>query len=253
MIEFFTTINTFIANFIGSFNPDDAVFIVYTILVFILVICSITIKGNTDNPNIYFISLMLIPGLLFIGGVLTKDNDITPYQIEAHTNNQTTRFEKTENYTASLSDFSTNNTILTLNGYTEKPEIKAKDLPVYSSATEATVYFKVNGSNAGKETYTLPIIVENFTSEDARIYKTKLTPEVTKVEENNLTITVTSNNLKKEKTVKSAVIYVTYSVMDKDKEMIQKEKERTNQHESNQSSNARDELRRIVNDDNYWK
>ena len=206
-----------------------------------------------DKPNVYFLSFALIPSMLLLIGIMTRDNDITPYHIDAHTNNLTTRFEKTENYTASLSDFNTNNTILTLNSYTEKPEIKAKDLPIHSSTNEATVYFKVNGTNAGKETYTLPIIVENFTSEDARIYKTRLTPEVTKVEENNLTVTVASNNLKKEKTVKSAVIYVTYDVSDKDKEMIQQEKERTNQHKSNQSSNARDELRRIVNDDNYWK
>lgn len=138
---------------------------------------------------------------------------------------------------------------MTLNSYTDKLKIKAKDLPVHSSTNDATVYFKINGSPAGKETYTLPIIVENFTSEDARIYKTRLTPEITKIEENNLNITVTSNNLKKEKTVKSAVIYVTYNVTDKDKEMIQEEKNR----QTNQSSNARDELRRIVNDDNYWK
>ena len=176
-----------------------------------------------------------------------------PYHIDTRTSNLTTRFEKSDNYTASLSEFSTNNSIMTLNSYTDKPEIKAKDLPVHSSASEATVYFKINGSPAGKETYTLPIIVENFTSEDARIYKTRLTPEITKVEENNLNITVTSNNLKKEKTVKSAVIYVTYNVTDKDKEIIQEEKERTNQHQPTQNTNARDELRRIVNDDNYWK
>ena len=204
-----------------------------------------------DKPNVYFLSFALIPSMLLLIGIMTRDNDITPYHIDAHTNNLTTRFEKTENYTASLSDF--NNTILTLNSYTEKPEIKAKDLPIHSSTNEATVYFKVNGTNAGKETYTLPIIVENFTSEDARIYKTRLTPEVTKVEENNLTVTVASNNLKKEKTVKSAVIYVTYDVSDKDKEMIQEEKERANQHQPTQNTNARDELRRIVNDDSYWK
>ena len=206
-----------------------------------------------DKPNVYFLSFALIPSMLLLIGIMTRDNDITPYHIDAHTNNLTTRFEKTENYTASLSDFSTNNTILTLNGYTEEPKIKVKDLPVHSSTNEATVYFKVNGTNAGKETYTLPIIVENFTSEDARIYKTRLTPEVTKVEENNLTVTVASNNLKKEKTVKSAVIYVTYDVSDKDKEMIQEEKERANQHQPTQNTNARDELRRIVNDDSYWK
>ncbi len=252
MAEFFTTINTVIANLIGSFNPDDA-FLIYLALIVALFICSILIKGNTDNPNIYFLSVTIIPGMLLLIGIMTRDNDITPYHIDAHTNNLTTRFEKTENYTASLSDFNTNNTILTLNSYTEKPEIKAKDLPIHSSTDEATVYFKVNGTNAGKETYTLPIIVENFTSEDARVYKTRLTPEVTKVEENNLTITVASNNLKKEKTVKSAVIYVTYNVSDKDKEMIQEEKERANQHQPTQNTNARDELRRIVNDDSYWK
>lgn len=252
MAEFFTTINTVIANLIGSFNPDDA-FLIYLALIVALIICSILIKGNTDNPNIYFLSVTIIPGMLLLIGIMTRDNDITPYHIDAHTNNLTTRFEKTENYTASLSDFNTNNTILTLNSYTEKPEIKAKDLPIHSSTDEATVYFKVNGTNAGKETYTLPIIVENFTSEDARVYKTRLTPEVTKVEENNLTITVASNNLKKEKTVKSAVIYVTYDVSDKDKEMIQEEKERANQHQPTQNTNARDELRRIVNDDKYWK
>lgn len=142
---------------------------------------------------------------------------------------------------------------MTLNSYTNKLKVKTKDLPVHSSTNEATVYFKINGSPAGKETYTIPIIVENFTSEDARIYKTRLTPEITKVEENNLNITVTSNNLKKEKTVKSAVIYVTYNLTDKDKKMIQEEKERTNQHQPTQNTNARDELRRIVNDDNYWK
>ena len=252
MAEFFTTINTVIENLIGSFNPDDA-FLIYLALIVALIICSILIKGNTDNPNIYFLSVTIIPGMLLLIGIMTRDNDITPYHIDAHTNNLTTRFEKTENYTASLSDFNTNNTILTLNSYTEKPEIKAKDLPIHSSTDEATVYFKVNGTNAGKETYTLPIIVENFTSEDARVYKTRLTPEVTKVEENNLTITVASNNLKKEKTVKSAVIYVTYDVSDKDKEMIQEEKERANQHQPTQNTNARDELRRIVNDDSYWK
>lgn len=204
-----------------------------------------------DKPNVYFLNFALIPGILLLIGIMTRDNDVTPYHIDALTNNLTTRFEKSDNYTASLSEFSTNNPIMTLNSYTDKPEIKAKDLPVHSSANEATVYFKINGSPAGKETYTLPIIVENFTSEDARIYKTRLTPEITKVEENNLTITVTSNNLKKEKTVKSAVIYVTYSVTDKDKGMIQQEKNR----QTNQASdtNARDELRRIVNDDNYWK
>ena len=252
MTEFFTTINTVIANLIGSFNPDDT-FLIYLALIVALIICSILIKGNMDNPNIYFLSVTIIPGMLLLIGIMTRDNDITPYHIDAHTNNLTTRFEKTENYTASLSDFNTNNTILTLNSYTEKPEIKAKDLPIHSSTNEATVYFKVNGTNAGKETYTLPIIVENFTSEDARIYKTRLTPEVTKVEENNLTVTVASNNLKKEKTVKSAVIYVTYDVSDKDKEMIQEEKERANQHQPTQNTNARDELRRIVNDDSYWK
>ena len=204
-----------------------------------------------DNPNIYFISVALIPAMFLLISTLTKDNDVTPYHIDAHTNNLTTRFEKTENYTASLSEFSTNNPIMTLNSHTDKLKIKAKDIPVHSSVNDATIYFKINGSPAGKETYTLPIIVENFTSEDARIYKTRLTPEITKIEENNLNITVTSNNLKKEKTVKSAVIYVTYNVTDKDKEMIQEEKNRqTNQ---SSSTNARDELRRIVNDDNYWK
>lgn len=206
-----------------------------------------------DKPNIYFLSFALIPGMLLLIGILTKDNDVTPYHIDARTNNLTTRFEKSDNYTASLSEFNTNNPIMTLNSYTDKLKVKAKDLPVHSSTDEATVYFKVNGTNAGKETYTLPIIVENFTSEDARVYKTRLTPEVTKVEENNLTITVASNNLKKEKTVKSAVIYVTYDVSDKDKEMIQEEKERANQHQPTQNTNARDELRRIVNDDSYWK
>lgn len=250
MIEFFTTINTFLANFIGSFNPDDAL-IIYTVLTVILFVCSIKIKGNMDNPNIYFISVALIPAMFLLISTLTKDNDVTPYHIDARTNNLTTRFEKSDNYTASLSEFNTNNPIMTLNSYTDKLKVKAKDLPVHSSTSEATVYFKINGSPAGKETYTLPIIVENFTSEDARIYKTRLTPEITKIEENNLNITVTSNNLKKEKTVKSAVIYVTYNVTDKDKEMIQEEKNRqTNQ---SSSTNARDELRRIVNDDKYWK
>lgn len=252
MANVFTTINTFLANFIGSFNPNDA-FLIYAALIVALFICSILIKGNMDDPNIYFLSFAVVPGMLLLIGLMTRDNNITPYHIDAHTNNLTTRFEKTENYTASLSDFNTNNTILTLNSYTEKPEIKAKDLPIHSSTDEATVYFKVNGTNTRKETYTLPIIVENFTSEDARVYKTRLTPEITKIEENNLTITVTSNNLKKEKTVKSAVIYVTYNVNDKNKEMIQEEKERANQHQPTQNTNARDELRRIVNDDNYWK
>lgn len=250
MTEFFTTINTFLANLIGSFNPDDAL-IIYAALIVILFICSILIKGNTDNPNIYFLSVTIIPGMLLLIGIMTRDNDITPYHIDAHTNNLTTRFEKTENYTASLSEFSTNNPIMTLNSHTDKLKIKAKDIPVHSSVNDATIYFKINGSPAGKETYTLPIIVENFTSEDARIYKTRLTPEITKIEENNLNITVTSNNLKKEKTVKSAVIYVTYNVTDKDKEMIQEEKNRQTTQSS--STTARDELRRIINDDNYWK
>lgn len=250
MTEFFTTINTFLANLIGSFNPDDAL-IIYAALIVILFICSILIKGNTDNPNIYFLSVTIIPGMLLLIGIMTRDNDITPYHIDAHTNNLTIRFEKTENYTASLSEFSTNNPIMTLNSHTDKLKIKAKDIPVHSSVNDATIYFKINGSPAGKETYTLPIIVENFTSEDARIYKTRLTPEITKIEENNLNITVTSNNLKKEKTVKSAVIYVTYNVTDKDKEMIQEEKNRQTTQSS--STTARDELRRIINDDNYWK
>lgn len=250
MIEFFTTINTFLANLIRSFNPNDA-FLIYTALVLILFTCSIKIKGNMDNPNIYFISVALIPAMFLLISTLTRDNDVTPYHIDARTNNLTTRFEKSDNYTASLSKFSTNNPIMTLNSYTNKLKVKTKDLPVHSSVNDATIYFKINGSPAGKETYTLPIIVENFTSEDARIYKTRLTPEITKVEENNLNITVTSNNLKKEKTVKSAVIYVTYNVTDKDKEMIQEEKNRqTNQ---TSSTNAREELRRIANDDNYWK
>lgn len=250
MTEFFTTINTFLANLIGSFNPDDAL-IIYAALIVILFICSILIKGNTDNPNIYFLSVTIIPGMLLLIGIMTRDNDITPYHIDAHTNNLTTRFEKTENYTASLSEFSTNNPIMTLNSHTDKLKIKAKDIPVHSSVNDATIYFKINGSPAGKETYTLPIIVENFTSEDARIYKTRLTPEITKIEENNLNITVTSNNLKKEKTVKSAVLYITYNVTDKDKEMIQEEKNRQNNQTS--STNAREELRRIANNDNYWK
>lgn len=250
MADFFTTINTVLANLIKSFNPDDA-FLIYAALAFALFICSVTIKGNMDKPNVYFLSVALIPSMLLLIGIMTRDNDVTPYHIDARTNNLVTRFEKSDNYTASLSEFSTNNPIMTLNSYTDKPEIKAKDLPVHSSASEATIYFKINGSPAGKETYALPIIVENFTSEDARIYKTRLTPEITKVEENNLNITVTSNNLKKEKTVKSAVIYVTYNVTDKDKEIIQEEKNRqTNQ---TSSTNARDELRRITNDDKYWK
>lgn len=250
MTEFFTTSNTFLANLIGSFNPDDA-FLIYAALTVTLFICSILIKGNTDNPNIYFLSFAVISGMLLLIGIMTRDDNTTSYHIDAHTSDLTTRFEKSDNYTASLSEFSTNNPIMTLNSYTDKPEIKAKDLPVHSSANEATVYFKINGSPAGKETYTLPIIVENFTSEDARIYKTRLTPEITKIEENNLNITITSNNLKKEKTVKSAVIYVTYNVTDKDKKMIQEEKNRqTNQ---TPSTNAREELRRIANDDNYWK
>lgn len=250
MTEFFTTINTFLANLIGSFNPDDA-FLIYAALTFTLFICSILIKGNTDNPNIYFLSFAVISGMLLLIDIMTRDDNTTSYHIDAHTSDLTTRFEKSDNYTASLSEFNTNNPIMTLNSYTNKLKVKTKDLPVHSSTNEATVYFKINGSPAGKETYTLPIIVENFTSEDARIYKTRLTPEITKVEENNLNITVTSNNLKKEKTVKSAVIYVTYSVTDKDKGMIQQEKNR----QTNQASdtNARDELRRIVNDDNYWK
>lgn len=252
MTEFFTTINTVIANLIGSFNPDDT-FLIYLALIVALIICSILIKGNTDNPNIYFLSVAVIPCMFLLIGLMTRDNDATPYHIDARTNNLTTRFEKSDNYTASLSEFSTNNPIMTLNSYTDKLKIKAKDLPVHSSVNDATIYFKINGSPAGKETYILPIIVENFTSEDARIYKTRLTPEVTKVEENNLTITVASNNLKKEKTVKSAVIYVTYDVSDKDKEMIQEEKKRANQHQPTQNTNARDELRRIVNDDSYWK
>ena len=206
-----------------------------------------------NKPNIYFLSFALIPGMLLLIGIMTRDDNTTSYHIDAHTSDLTTRFEKSDNYTASLSEFNTNNPIMTLNSYTNKLKVKTKDLPVHSSTNEATVYFKINGSPAGKETYTLPIIVENFTSEDARIYKTRLTPEITKVEENNLNITVTSNNLKKEKTVKSAVIYVTYNVTDKDKKMIQEEKERTNQHQPTQNTNARDELRRIVNDDNYWK
>ena len=250
MTEFFTTINTFLANLIGSFNPDDA-FLIYAALTFTLFICSILIKGNTDNPNIYFLSFAVISGMLLLIGITTRDNDITPYHIDAHTSDLTTRFEKSDNYTASLSEFSANNPIMTLNSYTDKLKVKTKDLPVHSSASEATIYFKINGSPAGKETYTLPIIVENFTSEDARIYKTRLTPEITKVEENNLNITVTSNNLKKEKTVKSAVIYVTYSVTDKDKEMIQEEKNR--QANQTSSTNAREELQRIANDDKYWK
>ena len=250
MAEFFTTINTVIANLIKSFNPDDA-FLIYAALAFALFICSVTIKGNMDKPNVYFLSVALIPGMLLLIGIMTRDNDVTPYHIDARTNNLTTRFEKADNYTASLSEFSTNNPIMTLNSHTDKLKIKAKDIPVHSSVNDATIYFKINGSPAGKETYTLPIIVENFTSEDARIYKTRLTPEITKIEENNLNITVTSNNLKKEKTVKSAIIYVTYNVTDKDKEMIQEEKNRqTNQ---TSSTNARDELRRIVNDDKYWK
>lgn len=93
MADVFTTINTFLANLIGSFNPDDAL-IIYAALIVILFICSILIKGNTDNPNIYFLSVTIIPGMLLLIGIMTRDNDITPYHIDAHTNNLTTRFEK---------------------------------------------------------------------------------------------------------------------------------------------------------------
>lgn len=111
MAEFFTTINTFLANLIRSFNPDDA-FLIYTALVLILFICSIKIKGNMDKPNIYFLSFALIPAMFLLISTLTRDNDITPYHIDARTNNLTTRFEKSDNYTASLSEFNTDNPII---------------------------------------------------------------------------------------------------------------------------------------------
>ena len=176
MTEFFTTINTFLANLIGSFNPDDA-FLIYAALTFTLFICSILIKGNTDNPNIYFLSFAVISGMLLLIGIMTRDDNTTSYHIDAHTSDLTTRFEKSDNYTASLSEFNTNNPIMTLNSYTNKLKVKTKDLPVHSSTNEATVYFKINGSPAGKETYTLPIIVENFTS-DCLLYTSDAADEL---------------------------------------------------------------------------
>lgn len=94
---------------------------------------------------------------------------------------------------------------------------------------------------------TSPILIlkykKDYDSEDARLYEDEAFAQITKIEENDLKVTAQSNNLKHSKTVKTAIIHVRYSLLPETKKTLEEHKNK---------ADAREELRKIVEDDRYW-
>lgn len=256
------TLFNYIANQMGSFEPKDACLIVTVILILLLLISVIFGSHSLSNEKAKYSKYvwfsiggasLLMCGIVAVASVFMTPKYTTSFKVTGKWKTVYTDKSKqviTSNITLPGPRISNPTRIMVLpsliatpsdDSDTEPLNVTTTDIPDMFP-TETVTYF--NDGKTKDVTYFDTQIKKDYDSEDARLYEDEAFAQITKIEENDLKITAQSNNLKHSKTVKTAIIHVRYSLLPETKKKLEEPKNKPN---------AREELRRIVEDDNYWK
>lgn len=255
------TLFNYIANQVGSFEPKDGCLIVTVILILLLLISVIFGSHSLSNEKAKYSKYvwfsiggasLLMCGIMAVASVFMTPKYTTSFKVTSKWKTVYTDKSKqviTSNITLPGPRFSSPTRIMVLpslvstpadDSDTEPLNVTTADIPDMFP-TETVTYF--NNGKYKDVTYFDTIIKKDYDSEDARLYEDEAFAQITKIEENDLKITAKSNNLKHSKTVKTAIIHVRYSLLPETKKKLEEHKNK---------ADAREELRKIVENDSYW-
>ena len=255
------TLFNYIANQVGSFEPKDGCLIVTVILILLLLISVIFGSHSLSNEKAKYSKYvwfsiggasLLMCGIMAVASVFMTPKYTTSFKVTGKWKTVYTDKSKqviTSNITLPGPRFSSPTRIMVLpslvstpadDSDTEPLNVTTADIPDMFP-TETVTYF--NNGKYKDVTYFDTIIKKDYDSEDARLYEDEAFAQITKIEENDLKITAQSNNLKHSKTVKTAIIHVRYRLLPETKKKLEDNKNK---------ANAREELRKIIEDDRYW-
>ena len=255
------TLFNYIANQVGSFEPKDGCLVVTVILILLLLISVIFGSHSLSNEKskyskyVWFSigsATLLMCGIVALASVCTTPKYTTSFKIAGKWKTVYTNESKqviTSNITLPGPRFSSPTRIMVLpslvstpsdDSDTEPLNVTTADIPDMFP-TETVTYF--NNGKYKDVTYFDTIIKKDYDSDEAKLYEDEAFAQITKIEENDLKITAKSNNLKHSKTVKTAIIHVRYSLLPETKKKLEEHKNK---------ADAREELRKIVENDSYW-
>lgn len=255
------TLFNYIANQVDSFEPKDGCLIVTVILILLLLISVIFGSHSLSNEKAKYSKYvwfsiggasLLMCGIMAVASVFMTPKYTTSFKVTGKWKTVYTDKSKqviTSNITLPGPRFSSPTRIMVLpslvstpadDSDTEPLNVTTADIPDMFP-TETVTYF--NNGKYKDVTYFDTIIKKDYDSEDARLYEDEAFAQITKIEENDLKITAQSNNLKHSKTVKTAIIHVRYRLLPETKKKLEDNKNK---------ANAREELRKIIEDDRYW-
>lgn len=255
------TLFNYIANQVGSFDPKDGCLVVTVILILLLLISVIFGSHSLSNEKskyskyIWFSiggATLLLGGIVALVSVFVTPKYTTSFKLTGTWKTVYTDKSKqviTSDITRPGLPFSNPTRIMVLPSLVSTPSDDSATNPLNVITTDIPDMFPtetVTYYNNGKSkdiTYFDTKIQKDYDSEDARLYEDEAFVQITKIEENDLKVTAQSNNLKHSKTVKTAIIHVRYSLLPETKKTLEEHKNK---------ADAREELRKIVEDDRYW-
>lgn len=268
-MNFYNNLFDYVANAFGSFARGDGTTLVTgAVILLFFIALGLCAYADNQNPKTTKIKIVQVIGTILsviIGGftILTiiygtsTHNNTTDYKIVTKTNDYfniykgdgtTIRINKTNNSDLAkplifLKQWSSKNPKYILPG----------DLNNDSNQPYDVLLLSINGH---KRTYYRPNTIMTFASDDAKkafadsATRDLLTQTVTSIDEADLDITIQSNNLKQEKTIKTAKVAITYSLSDKGRKRYQDYLD--SMHTQKRKEEFRDSLKDAVNDDSLW-
>ena len=268
-MQFYNNLFDYVANKFGSFSRGDGTTLVTgTVILLFFITLGLCVYGDNQNPKTTKIKIVQTIGTILsviIGGftILTilyganTHNDTTDYKIVTKTNDYlniykgdgaTIKIRKTDKTDLAKP-------LIVLNQWSSKNPryILPGDLNNDSKQPYDVLLLSINGH---KRTYYRPNTIMTFTSNDAKkafddsATRNLLTQTVTSVDEADLGITIQSNNLKQEKTVKTAKVAITYSLSDKGHKRYQDYLDSMNTQKRKEQ--FRNSLKEAADDNSLW-
>lgn len=265
-MTFYDNLFDYAANHFGSFSRGDGVTIVTTI-VCLLCLIAFGIYGYADNKNPKTTKIKIIHTLGAVASIIIGFFTVTIIMYGSASRKYSTDYKITTKandylnvYTGNgsgvkITQTKNNNPLITLKQWSSHDlhYIYPGDL---DTLTDQPYYVLTLSINGHKRTYYRPQTTMTFTSDDAKkafedsYARDFLTQTVTSIDEADLDITVKDNNLKQEKTVKTAKVAITYSLSDKGKKDYQDYLDSMNAQKRKEE--FRNSLKEAADDDSLW-